>query len=185
MKKLAIFSLIAIFALASLQLSAKETKNLATRTQKKGIKTERKELRKLEGNVVSDRSKNAFITIFGNVPNVNWKRSNNFDEATFTKDGKKMTSFFDFDSNLVGTTSVKTFADLPLAAQKEVKLKYKDYQIGPVILFDDNEANDTDMILYDTQFDDADNYFVELSKDNSKTILRVNTDGAVFFFKKI
>jgi hypothetical protein len=185
MKKLGIFSLIAIFALASLQLSAKETKNAATRTQKKEIKTERKELRKLEGNVVSDRSKNAFIANFGNVPNVNWKRTNNFDEATFTKDGEKMTSFFDFDSKLVGTTIVKSFADLPSDAQKEVKLKYKDYKIGPVILFDDNEANDTDMILYDTQFDDADNYFVELSKGNEKTILMVNTDGVVSFFKKI
>jgi hypothetical protein len=185
MKKLAIFSLIAIFALAFVQLSAQDTKKAAIKTEKKESKTERKELRKLEGNVVDVRSKNAFITNFGNVPDVNWKRTNNFDEATFTKDGKKMTSFFDFDSNLVGTTVVKSFADLPSDAQKEVKLKYKDYKIGPVILYDDNEANDTDMILYDTQFDDADNYFVELSKGNEKTVLRVNTDGVVFFFKKI
>ena len=189
MKKLAILSMIFIFALSFQQLHGKNTKYEAIKTdikiEKKETKTERKELRKLEGSEVSDRSKNAFVDNFGNVPEVNWTRTNEFDEATYTKDGKKMTSFFDFDSELVGTTTVKSFADLPLGAQKEVKLKYKDYKIGPVILFDDNEASDTNMILYDTQFDDADNYFVELSKGNEKTILRVNTDGVVFFFKKI
>jgi len=41
------------------------------------------------------------------------------------------------------------------------------------------------MILYGIQFEDADNYFVELSKGTKKIVLQVNTDGVVFFFKQL
>ena len=38
------------------------------------------------------------------------------------------------------------------------------------------------MMLYGQQFADADNYFVELSKDNKKIVLQVNMSGEVFYF---
>ena len=59
-----------------------------------------------------------------------------------------MTAFYDENGDLVGTTYPKKFTDLPANAQMEIKTKYKDYKIGPVVLYDDNEANDTDMIMF-------------------------------------
>jgi hypothetical protein len=187
MKKLAVVFLASVLVMAVMQTQAQEKakEKAALKETKSEVRAERKALRKLEGSNVSVISKNNFSTDFGDIPNVKWKRAETFDEAVFMKDGKEMTAFYDFYGKLVGTCSVKTFADIPAKGQKEIKTKYKDYSIGPVIFFDDNEFNETDMMLWGTQFDDEDNYFVELTKGNSKIILRVNTSGIVSYFKQL
>jgi hypothetical protein len=86
---------------------------------------------------------------------------------------------------LVGTTSPKTFTDIPVTAQKYINAKYRGYSKTNVLFFDDNELNDTNMILYGDQFDDADNYFVELRKNNKEIILQVSMNGEVSFFKQL
>jgi hypothetical protein len=181
MKKLAVLSVTILFVAFVIQTQAqvkeKESKNVN--------KIERKALKKLEKGNVSQQAKNKFYVDFGNLPDVQWTRSENFDEATFTKDGQKMTAFYDIDANLVGTTMHKTFSDLPVKGQNEIKAKYKAYTPGTIILFDDNEANDTDMLLYGIQFDDADNYFVELANGPEKIVVQVSPQGFVSFFKKL
>ncbi len=152
---------------------------------KKEKKEERKALRKLNGQEVSVQSKDQFASDFAKVTDVKWKRNAYFDEATFMKDGKVTVSYYDHASKLVGTTAVVSFAELPQNAQKYIKNKFKDYSIGSVIFFDDNEFNDTDMLLYGLQFDDEDNYFVELIKNSTKTLVRVRPDGEVFYFTEI
>jgi len=192
MKKLAVLSFVLLFASAVMQSQAqvvqkesvKETKK-EVKTEKKELKNERKALRKLEGNKVSIMAKNHFYTDFGNVPNVKWKRVDTYDEAAFVKGGKKMKAFYDADGNLVGTTSPKTFADLPAKGQQEIKAKYKGYTVGPILFYNDNETNETDMILYGLQFDDTDGYFVELTKGNDKIVVQVDPLGYVNFFKKL
>jgi hypothetical protein len=194
MKKLAILSLTFLLAMAVVRIQAqdaqkgkaaiKETKK-EVKTEKKELKSERKELRKLEATNVNVASKNSFFERFGDVPDVKWKSSVYFDEATFTKGGHEMTAFFDFYGKLVGTTELETFADVPAIGQKTIKKEYKDYYVGPVVFYDDNEFSDTDMLLYGVQFDDEDNYFVELAKGNKKVMVRVNTSGNVFYFKDL
>jgi hypothetical protein len=179
MKKSVIASIVFLFAMSLIQGQTKTTEN------KKEQKAERVALRNLEGTNVSEMSKDNFYKDFGNLPNVRWKRVDTYDEAIFTRDGKEMKAFYDFDSKLVGTTRHILFTDLPAAGQKEIKNRYKDYKIGSVIFFDDNEANATDMILYGIQFDDEDNYFVELTKGTTKIILQVVSTGEVFFFKQV
>ena len=179
MKKLGISIAVFLFAFTLVQ---GQTKNTET---KKEQKAGRIALKKLEGTNVSVMSKDNFAKDFGNLPNVQWKRVNTYDEATFMKDGKEMKAFYDFDSKLVGTTTHVTFADVPAKGQKEIKKQYKDYTVESVVFFDDNEANETDMILYGVQFDDSDNYFVELAKGTNKIILQVNSSGEVFFFKQL
>ncbi|MDF2192429.1 hypothetical protein [Paraflavitalea sp. CAU 1676] len=154
-----------------------------TRKEKREEKREaRRELRKLEGPAVSYQSKEQFAIDFGVLPDVTWSRTKYFDEATFEKDGQTTTAYYDIMNNLVGTTAVKTFSDVPVAGQHYIQKKYKDYTIEKVILFDDNEANETDMLLFGEPFDDADNYFVELQKDNKQIIVRVDSSGSVFYF---
>ncbi|MDP4223654.1 MAG: hypothetical protein Q8868_10105 [Bacteroidota bacterium] len=172
MKKVAVLSM--TFLLAMSMVMGQATKKKLT------------PLKKLEGKEINVMAKNSFITAFGNLPNVKWERSANFDEALFMKNGKEMKAYFDYEGKLVGTTTHVTFADIPANAQKEIQSKYKDYTIVPaVVFFDDNEVNDTDMMLYGVQFEDADNYFVELTKGTKKIVLQVNTEGMVFFFKEL
>jgi hypothetical protein len=179
MKKIAIVSLVFLFAMS---LAQGQTKNTET---KKEQKTERVALKKLEGTNVSEMAKNSFSRDFGNLSNVQWKRVGTYDEASFTKDGKEMKAFYDFDAKLVGTTQYKTFADVPAKGQEQIKKEYKDYTVGPVILYDDNEANPTDMILYGIQFEDADNYFVQMTKGTKKIVVQVNMKGVVLFFTEL
>ncbi len=152
---------------------------------KKEKRVERREIRKLEGKEVSYQAKQAFYTDFGNVPAGRWMRTNNFDEVLFTKDGHLMKAYYDFDANLVGTTSRRTFAEIPTSAQRFINKNYQGYSKEKVLLFDDNEPNETDMILYGEQFDDADSYFVELKKDKNAIVLQVNMSGDVSFFKQL
>lgn len=195
MKKLVICSAAVLFAITFTSLQA-QTKDVAEKgklketkeelkSEKKELRTERKALRELEGIQVSDMAKNQFYADFGNVPDARWERSKYFDEVSFTYNGTKMTAFYDDGGMLVGTTSLKKFSDIPVSAQKEIRTKYRDYKIGAVIYFDDNEANDMDMMLYGVQFDDADNYFIELTKGTDKIVLQVNTSGTVFYFTQL
>ncbi|MBN8861025.1 MAG: hypothetical protein J0H29_21720 [Sphingobacteriales bacterium] len=144
-------------------------------------------LRKLEGQDASYQSKQQFISDFGDIRDVQWKRNDYFDEARFTKDGKALTAYYDIDGNLVGTTSARQFADLPAAGQKQINREYisKGYKVDNVIFYDDNEANSSDMILYGSEFEDEDSYFVELSKNNSGIVLHVTSDGNVFYFEDL
>jgi hypothetical protein len=157
--------------------------------ERKEIRKEKKDqritLRKLEGNEINYQSKQQFYRSFGDQPDVQWTKGKYFDQALFNKDGVATTAYFDFDAQLVGTTSDKTLAELPESAQKQIAKEYKDYTVEKVIFFDDNEDVDTDMIMYGSQFDDEDNYFVELKKDNKEVVLQVTMDGLVGYFTSL
>ena len=157
-----------------------------TKEERKEIKKEKRDeritLRRVRGNEISYQSKEQFNRSYGTHPEVQWNKGKYFEEALFNNDGIMTTAYFDADSQLVGTTSDKTMTDLPLSAQKQIARQYKDYTVQKVIFFDDSEAVDTDMILYGSQFDDADNYFVELTKDNKSVVLQVSTEGLVGYF---
>jgi hypothetical protein len=168
-------------AYTSLKSDIKRDKQEEAAT-KKDKREERKELRKLEGREVTYQSKEHFAADFANVQEVSWERTDDFDEAVFTQDGQRMRAFYDNKSELVGTTTVKQFSDLPLAAQQYIAKKYAGYETKEVFLFDDNEQNETDMLLFGNQFDDADNYFVGMEKDGRKIVLKVGMDGLVSFF---
>jgi hypothetical protein len=190
MKKLFVLSAAAFFlnATVNAQSEVGSVKNEKTKLKKEKAKEEKKArmaLRRLKGKEVSNESKTAFYNDFGNIPVTKWERTTNFDEATFTKDGQVMKAYYDGESKLVGTTTQKTFADIPVSAQKLINKKYKGYRTGDVIFFDDNEKNETDMIMYRMQFDDADNYFVDMKKDAKEVILKVDMGGNVSFFKQL
>ena len=169
----------AIFA--ALAITGAQAQTLA-----KDVKKEHRAERRAETrNDVSSRSKDSFYADFGQVKDVKWVRGPQFDEATFTKDGQKQTAFYDSHFVLVGTTASKKFADVPAKAQKDIQKQFKNYAIGAVVEYKDNENNDTNMLLYGTQFDDADHYFVTVSKGKEADVLMVKTDGEVSFFSKL
>lgn len=183
MKKLAILSMTFLFAFSVVKGQAEKEEKAQVKETKSELKTERVALRKLEGTEVSTKAKNTFKTDFPAATNVQSKRNNTYDEFTFTgKDGKPMTAFYDSEGNLVGTTQIKAITDVPAKGQQEIKNKYKDYTVGPILFYDDNEGNETDMILYGIQFDDVDSYFVELQKGTKKLVVQVLMDGQVMFF---
>ena len=186
MKKLALYSMTFLLAMfVILQTQAQESKKEMKKDLKKEAKNERVTLKKLQGVDVSKITLKNFLASWGDLPDVKWRRIDYFDEATFTKNGKGLKAFYDIDGNLVGTTTKKDFANLPAIAQDKIKANYKNYTIGPIIFFNDNEANDTDMVLWGTQFEDQDAYFVEMAKGKNTIILMVDTDGDVTPFTEL
>jgi hypothetical protein len=125
-----------------------------------------------------------FLTDFPNATNVTWKR-NGFEEASFTANGKDMKAFYDYDHELIGTTTPVNYFDLPAIARKYIEKHYSEYTTQSVILFDDNEYNQSDMKLYGNAFEDADNYFIELSNNNKTIVLEVNMEGLVTYFSDL
>lgn len=189
MKKVLVFSTVVLLlagtAGAQSETALKQDQKTLNKEEngiKKKKREARKELRKLEGTEVAYQSKQAFYEDFGNVASADWKRTRNFDEVTFSQNGQSVTAYYDASSKLVGTTSVKSFNDLPSQAQQIIDNRYAGYVKGPVVYFNDNEANETDMIFQGTQFEDADNYFIELSKDGKTIVLQITMDGEVMYF---
>ncbi len=162
----------------------KDMKNLDKREAaiKKEKQEVRKELRKLEGEEVSAEAKQHFDTDFIATTDARWERTAHFDEVAYTKDGQMSKAYYDTDTKLVGTTSNRTFEELPAKAQKTINRKYRSYKSGDVILFHDNEFNRSNMVLYNQQFMDNNNYFVEMKSENKRIVLRVNMEGDVFYF---
>jgi hypothetical protein len=158
--------------------------NKETKQEKREAKKTARELKR-NNNDVSYQTKQQFSRDFNNAQDVSWNVTENFEEATFTTGDVKMTAYYDTDSKLVGTTTLKTFSDIPLTAQEHINNHYKGYTIEAVLLFDDNEDNDTDMMLYNKMFEDADNYFVTLKNSKELIILKVDTAGEVSYFKKL
>lgn len=186
MKNLAILSLTILFSLTVMQSQAQvKQERAAVKDTKKELKSERKALARLVGTEVNPLAKSNFAKDFKGISNAQWRRDETFDVATFTLKGVKTEAFYDSDANLVGTIAPSTFASLPLRGQQLIKSQYKGYTVGKVYFYDDNEANDTDMMFYGTQFDDADNYFVELWNGPKHIVVEVSTDGMVVFFKNL
>jgi hypothetical protein len=165
-------------------IAAAHTKHPKEAKSSSSKKHAKKILRKLAGSNVSEQSKATFYVQFGNVPDVQWERQDYFDMATFIQNGQQMKAYFDNDGELVGTSIQTNMKALPMKAQLEIAKKYGDYSIGDVILYDDNNEQISDIILFGTQMESADNYFVELKKDNKRVILEVSPEARVSLFRE-
>ena len=184
MKKLLLLVISA--SLLSSAASAQATEaSLKKETEAKN-KAAREAKRKLNDAEINVQTSDAFYKDFGNIPVIKWVRTPEFDQAYFNnKHGQRTIAYYDATSTLVGTTTKKTFADLPVKAQEYINKKYPGYTKGPVVFFRDNDDNDADMIYYEQPFEDSDNYFIELSNGTETIVQQVTPDGEVAFFKKL
>ena len=176
----------AVFTVSSLtsisQVVANSVETDVVISDKKLLKEAKREARKSE---ISSRSLQQFSADFPGAEQIGTARVGTMDKISFLLNGVQSEAYYDMSSNLIGTITEKTVDDLPKIALKTIGKNYKSYTIGRVLLYDDNEANDSDMTLYGRQFADADNYFVELSRPGKKIIIQVSTSGDVFFFKSL
>ncbi|WP_212003934.1 hypothetical protein [Chitinophaga sp. HK235] len=185
MKRLIVLMALSMFI--AISAARAQDPGLTKKEIRKERHAEKKSIRALKGKEVSYQSKQRFAENYGNATDVKWERTAYFDQASFVnKDGKPMTAYYDDQSNLVGTTTPASFTDLPAAAQRNIERHFKNYKDATVVFFDDNEFNQTNMIIYGEEFEDEDNYFVELRDDNGKPIvLRVTLEGEVTYFADI
>ena len=189
MKKLTILTVSMFLVLSFGQLKANstitETRKEIKKEKIEDKKSDRPALKKLEGTVVNQDSQTTFYMTLGNIPNISWTREVYFDVASYTKEGKEMKSFFDANGQFVGTAITIKATDLSSSIQKSIKKAYPDCIIGQAISYKDNEDNSTDMVMYDVQFDSQTQYFVEVTKGDSKFVVTCTADGEVNLFKQL
>jgi len=125
-----------------------------------------------------------FLQDFPNAKFVTWSYGQ-FVEASFIDNDVLKTAYYDEDNNLVGTTTDVDASALPEKARDHISKMYPGYTIEKVVFFDDNEANDTDMFLFNQSFEDEDNYFPLLVKGSKQIILEVSPEGKVSFFENL
>ncbi len=189
MKKITIFNVILFFTLSYFQTLAQDTKNYASnlgqKEKRSEVRAENKEIKKLAENNISSFNLKSFNDEFGANSDVVWTKTNLYNIALFIKNDRKTKAYYDFDGNLIGTTTEKLFTDLPVRAQKIIVKRYRGYTPDFTIVYDLDRLSDDHMILINDEFVNADNYFVQLSKGTAKIILQVTPNGKVLLFKKI
>ena len=123
--------------------------------------------------------KNEFTADFPDAKNVHFGRVKDLNEVSFIQAREKMKAYYDNSAQLLGTIRKESFADLPDNAQKEIQNKYPGYTIANVVKFNENESDNTEIILYGVSMDDADNYFVELKNGSKAIVVKVDLSGEV------
>lgn len=171
-----IISAIVVIALSTVALHG------SAQTAKRVQATNKKETRKY---AVGERTLQQFTVDFPGAADVSSTRNGTISEISFYQNNILYRAYYDMDNSLIGTITDKQVSDLPEAALKAIGKNHPGYTITKVIFFADNEANDTDMLLYGRQFADADNYFAELVKNGKTIVLQIAKDGSVLFFKSL
>jgi hypothetical protein len=189
MKKFAILSIalfiVFTFGQVNVQASVTDNNKIIKKPKTEETTSERPPLRKLDGTTISQDSQTSFYMTIGNVPDIKWIRGTYYDEATYNKDGQDFKAYFDINGALVGTTTLKKATELSNPIEKSIKKQYPDATIGQVTYFQDNEDNNTDMIMYGIQFESKTQYFIEVTQGANKFVVMSNKDGDVTLFKQL
>jgi len=162
-------SLLAVFSLSYIlpqTIYANGTTSESGRTEAKTIVAN-------NSDKVSQAVKNSFHAEFGAQSNLNWNQTENFDVASFDVEGQSVNAYFTKEGVLEGKTFLKKWADLPFQAQVNIVQRYKDYDVESVFVY------------YGKSLNNAGNYFVSLSKDNSTILVQVNDNGNTTLYKKL
>ncbi len=155
-------------------------------------KQEQTETKANNPNAVSVLTKNQFAKDYPNATDIYFLKTNNYYQVSFKSDKKKVRAYYDFNNQLIGTTRLVEFKDIPEKARQEIKDKYKGYSVSRVFLFELNPHNDSYpnndyqyLTLFGTRFEKASNYFVELRTDNTELILKVSLAGEMDLFRTV
>jgi hypothetical protein len=183
MKKIFFAAAVSVFVSFTTRASEPTLASDRGSESKRQLRKEKREERKMEWlHYVDPVTESNFYADFPGASDVSWTQGA-FVEASFVRDGVEKVAYYDSDRNLVGTTQIVEFSSLPASAQKVIRDRYPDYTVEKVVLYEDNQENDTDMYLFDAAFEDQDNYFPVLSRGNKEIILKVTMGGDVSFFQ--
>ena len=179
MKKLTIILFLLILALVIDHTYAQILAKAGSR------KEQRIEKKKTVVSRVNDASLKSFTKDFGDISNVTWVKMDDYDEAVFTKEGHTMNAYYDANGELIGTTTLKTFGDLPLVGQQNLKVLFWNYSILQVIYYQSNPSNKELLKLWKTDITDPDTYLVEMNYGFRRLVLYVDHQGKVSLFKRL
>lgn len=133
--------------------------------------------KKTEGATASYAVQQAFAAEFTNATNAVWTVTKSCQKVDFIADGAKKTAFYTLSGDFLGTTQSTTYKAIPAKSQKMIADSYKGYTPGEVIVYQANEALNSDI--------EAVSYFVDLKSADHEVLVRVANSGNIEFFKQV
>jgi len=115
-----------------------------------------------------------FNADFRSATNPAWTVTANCQKVVFTLDGAKLTAFYNFEGEYLGSTQDVAYSTIPATAQKKIATDYAGYTPGQVIKYENFDTDAAEPA-----------YFVELKKDKTTILVKVTPEGYVSFFKKV
>jgi hypothetical protein len=155
--------------------------NSLNEIQKEGAETNQ--------DAVSVFTRNQFASDFPDATNIRFEKMDDFDEVNYSQKGRKITAYYDVNSELVGTLRNRSFRNLPANAQTEIVNKYPGYTVVSVVRFNTNGDdvsnldNNLELPFNGDSSDESSHYFVELTNDSKAIVLMVALSGEVSFFR--
>lgn len=131
---------------------------------------------------------NQFSYDFKDATDVSWKIDGNCQKAEFVLEGKKLTAFYSLTGEYMGVTRPVAFKTVPASAQKEIGTQYTGYKVGEVIELQPKATAQSALSTYASSSsfnDDSKVYFVDLKNEKEEILVRVTTNGDVYFFKQV
>ena len=136
------------------------------------------------GKKVNDNSSNvsykvqqSFGSDFAGATEVAWTVNKDCQKADFYVDGVKKTAFYNLSGDYLGTTQSVNYKAIPAKSQQLIAEDYKGYTPTDVIVYQTNEAINSDI--------DPTSYFVDLKNDAHEVLVRVTSTGSIELFKQI
>jgi hypothetical protein len=126
---------------------------------------------------VSYRVQQSFGTDFNGATDVTWTVNKDCQKATFVVDGVKKTAFYNLSGEFLGTTQSVSYKAIPAKSQALIASQYKGYTPSDVIVYQTNEAVNSDI--------DPTSYFVDLKNDAHEVLVRVTSTGSIELFKEV
>jgi len=133
--------------------------------------------KKVDGGSASYAVQQAFASDFANATNTVWTVTKNCQKVDFLIDGVKKTAFYTLAGDFLGTTQTISYKAIPAKSQKMIADSYKGYTADNVIVYQANEALNSDI--------EPTSYFVDLKNDKHEILVRVANSGNVVFFKQV
>lgn len=113
---------------------------------------------------------NNFRSSFRHANNVSWTLKATFVQADFEINGKKLSAYYQFNGELIGTSEKISLDELPVNAKRKFAKKYSGFTVKEAI-----------------KFESADEvaYFISAENENRSEIVKVSDTGSVSVFKKL
>ena len=118
-----------------------------------------------------------FTADFADAQNITWTVNKNCQKADFIENGVHRTAFYNVTGDFLGVTQVVGYNAIPAKSQKLIAEQYKGYTPASVIIFQANEAVNSDI--------DPTSYFVDLKNNAHEVLVRVTSSGNLDFFKQV
>ena len=125
-----------------------------------------------------------FAIDFPKAKNVSWMSTDGYTEADYNMGKSQMMAFFDFDNKLMGTAKYVDYNTLPAVALKDIAKHFKGFVAKKVLFYHDNEANDTNLGMFN-QYLDQDAYYALMYRGNKEIVLQILPDGEVAYFDSV